>query len=162
MRTVILIFAFFLILDVSGFAQPGPGPGGGRGKHKNRGGEPGKKMEQLEKVKLIEYMNLDEETMVKLFTRRNEHRKLMDNRSDMAEDLIDKMEKLIDDNKDGSKNAELTAAIAKFNSHMEETQRLQRGFITSLSDILTPEALAKYIVFERNFRKELRELLRKD
>ncbi len=162
MRTVILIFAFLFILDVSGFAQPGPGPGGGRGKHRNRGGEPGKKLEQLEKVKLIEYMNLDEATMVKLFTRRNDHRKLMDDRGDMAEDLIDKMEKLIDDNKNGSKNAEISAAIAEYNAFMEETQKLQRGFITSLADILPPESLAKYIVFERNFRKELRELLRKD
>lgn len=162
MRTVILIFAFLFILDASGFAQPGPGPGGGRGKHRNRGGDPGKKLEQLEKVKLIEYLNLDEETMVKLFTRRNEHRKLMDDRNDAADDLIDSLEDLIDDNKNGSKNAELTAMIAKFNTHMEETQRLQRGFLTSLSDILPPDALAKYIVFERNFRKELRELLRKD
>lgn len=37
-------------------------------------GRKGGKIEQLEKIKIIEELNMDEETALKFFSRRNEHR----------------------------------------------------------------------------------------
>ena len=38
-----------------------------------------KKFEELEKIKLLEILNLDEETAIKFFVRRNQNRKNIDN-----------------------------------------------------------------------------------
>jgi hypothetical protein len=158
MKYTLIVISVFILMVSSLDAQPG----GGRGKFRNRGGDPMKKLEQLEKVKLIETLNLKEEIMLKLFSRRADHQKMMEERNKKADDILDEMEELIDDNKDGSKNVEITAKIAEFTQFMEQSHKLQQQFITSLSDILDPESHAKYIVFERNFRREIRDLLKKD
>ena len=74
MRYILLFVAILFLFDGAVNAQPGPG----KGKFRNRGGDPLKKFEQLEKVKLIEYLDLDEATMLKLFSRRSDHKKMMD------------------------------------------------------------------------------------
>ncbi|KAB2909976.1 MAG: hypothetical protein LC102_09705 [Ignavibacteriales bacterium] len=160
MKQAAILFFFVFVFGVSAIAQPGPGYGG-RGKHYPRGGDGGRRLEQLEKVKLIEYLNLDEETMVRLLTRREEHRKTMDKRSEQADSLVDLLEKLTKENKNGDKNSDLNAGIKKFTDFVAESRGMEMKFLTSLTEILTPEQLAKYIIFERNFRKELRELLRR-
>lgn len=158
MRYILLFVAILFLFDGAINAQPGPG----KGKFRNRGGDPLKKFEQLEKVKLIEYLDLDEATMLKLFSRRSDHKKMMDERNEFIDKMLDHLEYLIKDNKNGSKDEELKAKITEFNNYMDETHKLQRQFMASLSDLLSPEKHAKYIVFERNFRKEIRDLLKKD
>ncbi|GAB1441733.1 hypothetical protein MASR2M39_05680 [Ignavibacteriales bacterium] len=158
MKYAFIFITALLLVVSSADAQPG----GGRGKFRNRGGDPMKKLEQLEKVKLIETLNLEEETMLKLFSRRADHQKVMEERNHKADLILDEMEELIADNKDGSKNKEITAKIAEFGQFVDQTRRIQHQFISSLSEILDPESHAKYIVFERNFRRELRDLLKKD
>jgi len=69
--------------------------------------------------------------------------------------------KLTKENKNGDKNSDLNAGIKKFTDFVAESRGMEMKFLTSLTEILTPEQLAKYIIFERNFRKELRELLRR-
>jgi hypothetical protein len=160
MRYILLLLTVFLIFDSASSAQPGQGPGGGRFRH--RGGDPMKKLEELEKVKLIEALDLKEEAMLKLFSRRAEERKTMEERNDKADEFIDDLEDLVSDNKNGSNDSLITMKISEFHSFMEETQKLHHKFVRSLSDLLTPEQLGKYIAFERNFRRELRDLLKKD
>ncbi|MBN8544618.1 MAG: hypothetical protein J0L60_00665 [Ignavibacteria bacterium] len=158
MRYILLFICILFLLDGAASAQPGPG----KGKFRNRGGDPLKKLEQLEKVKLIEVLDLDESTMLKLFSRRGDHKKMMEERNEFADKLLDQMEDLIAANKNGSKDEELKAKISEFNNHIDESHKLQRQFVMSLSDLLSPEKLAKYIVFERNFRREIRDILKKD
>ncbi len=99
MKYIFIFITALLLVVSSADAQPG----GGRGKFRNRGGDPMKKLEQLEKVKLIETLNLEEETMLKLFSRRADHQKVMEDRNHKADLILDEMEELIDENKDGSK-----------------------------------------------------------
>lgn len=116
------------------------------------------KLEQLEKIKLIEALDLDEETSIRFFSRRNESRKEIQELEIRTDDIISELEKSFN-NGDKSKDdlqKRLTSDLLKTRESIE-TKRNQ--FINSLNDILTTEQIAKLIVFEKKFRDEIRNVL---
>lgn len=122
-------------------------------KHKNR-----TKLEQLEKVKLIEALDLSEESAVRFYARRNDFKKEIDELDNKSDDVFNELEKTLDSS---DKNIE---ALQKklINEHInfrEKTELKKKQFIESLSDILTIEQISKYIIFERKFRDEIRNVL---
>jgi hypothetical protein len=56
-------------------------------------------------------------------------------------------------------NAEFKSKINEVVSLQEQMERNRAEFINSLYDILRPDQVAKYIIFERNFRDEIRRLI---
>ena len=64
MKRIIISSLFALLLSSFLFAQRGEGPG--------EWGRMGGQIEQLEKIKIIEELNMDEETTLRFFSRRNE------------------------------------------------------------------------------------------
>ncbi len=149
-KVIIFIFLFFIVSSISkaqmdGMPHEGP-PHNGM-----------KKIEQLEKIKLIEALNLDEQTTLKFFARRNEHKnkmkELMDKSQQQLTAIDDKLkEKSINDK-------ELNSMIDKYLSYDREIGKEREAFIHSLSDILSVEQIAKLVVFEKKFRDEIRDLL---
>lgn len=116
------------------------------------------KLEQLEKIKLIEALDLDEETSIRFFSRRNESRKEIQELEIRTDDIIAELEKSFnygDKSKDDLQKR-LTSDLLKTRESIE-TKRNQ--FINSLNDILTTEQIAKLIVFEKKFRDEIRNVL---
>ena len=126
--------------------------------HKRRA--PMKKIEELEKIKLLDVLNLDEATSVKLFTRRNQNRtKIWDIEDKINEDLQNiELEIKKGKDMDVSKIQKLNEDYCNLSMDVEKGKM---SFIRSISDILTPEQIGKYIVFERRFREDIRELLMK-
>jgi Spy/CpxP family protein refolding chaperone len=119
---------------------------------------PKERMEQLEKIKLLEVLDLDEETSVRFFARRNEfkeeHHKVMEER----QALIFEMEQALRNEKSTDEyNYEET--IEKL-AELEKKFIQQRiDFINSLDDILTVKQKAKLVVFESKFMGEVRKAL---
>jgi hypothetical protein len=126
--------------------------------HKRRA--PMKKIEELEKIKLLDVLNLDEATSVKLFTRKNQNRtKIWDIEDKINEDLQNiELEIKKGKDKDVSKIQKMNDDYCNLSMDVEKEKM---NFISSISDILTPEQIGKYIVFERRFREDIRELLMK-
>jgi len=110
------------------------------------------KIEQLEKIRIIELLDLDEQTILTFFSRRDEHhdqqRSLMDKRDLLYDDLY-KTFNSKDEVDYHSKISEIFAVEREMLKHRE-------NFFNSLSDILTEKQIAELIVFELNFRKEMR------
>ncbi|MDZ7766883.1 MAG: hypothetical protein U5K00_21115 [Melioribacteraceae bacterium] len=146
-----LIILILLTFAGSMFAQDYPK------KHK---WSPKERMEQLEKIKLLEEMNLDEQTSIRFFSRRGEFKDAHKSILDQRDSLLDEVELAL--KKDKSRDEfdyktainDLIGIEKKLISHREE-------FINSLSDILTTEQIAKYIVFESKFFHQIRESLMK-
>lgn len=141
-----LVFISALIfLSVNIFAQDMPM---GMGKHKGMG----KKFRQVEKLKLIEILKMDEETAVRFFVRRekniDETMKLVEERKNLIDKLADKL-------KEGrSEYSELTKRILELE---KEIFTKRANFIYSLSDLLNEEQIAKLVVFENRFKREIRD-----
>ncbi len=144
------ILAFVLILpfcDPSLRAQEEyrrPGPGAER-------------IEQFKKMRLMDALKMDEDTSIRFFARYNKHLETMREFGKNRNDRIDQLQKLIqsDANDDDITKAinEITILDGKM---MDERSR----FLSELKDVLTVKQLGRYIVFERNFNQNLRELMR--
>jgi Spy/CpxP family protein refolding chaperone len=122
---------------------------------------PMKKIEELEKVKLLDVLNLDEATSAKLFTRRNQNRTKIWDIEDKINNDLQNIEFEIKKGKDEDVNKIQKMNEEYLNLSME-VEKEKLNFLRSLSDILTPEQIGKYIVFERKFRDEIRDLLMKE
>lgn len=130
----------------------------GQVKDSDRKGErPFKKIEQLEKAKLIEVMDLNEEIAVKFFARRNEHQKsmreLMNNRMSLLRDLENNIKEK------GSKESYYIDQVNKILEIEKQMSADKQEFIKSLADILNPQQIAILTVFEFKFRQEIAQSL---
>ena len=147
MRIIFLSFLPFLILQVAVLnAQD------------DRKGDPREKIESLEKIKLLETLDLDEETALKFFARRNEHKDrmkdFMDEQDAQYEKIENKISTLTNDN-----DPELKKMIDNYLSINQKMDEERKRFFNSLSDILTLKQQAKLALFERRFRQEIRDVL---
>lgn len=144
-----------LIILISGvlFSQPD----GWRGKNDEMRG----KFEQLEKIKLIEALGMNEETTLRFFARRSEHQK-------QQQEIQDKIDKKIEDLDVIFKSGrvvtieELKSDINEITTLQSQLEKNRVEFINSLSDILSYEQIAKLLIFERKFRDEVRRLIMKE
>ena len=152
-KFIITIVMIFVVCTVSN-AQMGDRPPDGPGGPPHDGM---KKIEQLEKIKLIEALDMDEQTTLKFFARRNENRnkikELMDKSRQQLDAINDKLkEKSVNEK-------ELNSMIDKYLSYDNEIEKEREAFIHSLSDILSVTQIAKLVVFEKKFRDEIRDIL---
>ena len=118
------------------------------------------KILQLEKIKLIESLEMDEETTLKFFSRRSEHEREMEKIHKAINEKLGKMEQIV--NSDNVLDEELKASIEELNLIHQKLNRIKADFINSLDDILSYEQIARMILFERKFKEELRRAIFKD
>jgi hypothetical protein len=116
------------------------------------------KLEQLEQIKLIEALDLNEETSIRFFARRNDSRREIQEFEKRTDEIILELEKSFDtdDKNQDEKQKQLISEMLKTRESIE-LNRIQ--FINSLNDILSTEQIAKLIVFEKKFRDEIRNVL---
>lgn len=118
------------------------------------------KIEQLEKVKIIEALDLTEEQSIRFFARRNEHRKEIEKLEMRSEELIKDIENIIVDSNE--KNiVEQKRLLNEFLDIRIQIENKRKQFILSLNDILSTEQVSKLVVFEKKFREEIRKILMK-
>ncbi|MGA8264051.1 MAG: hypothetical protein WB779_06395 [Ignavibacteriaceae bacterium] len=116
------------------------------------------KIEELEKIKLIDVLQMNEETTLKFFARRNEYQRKVKDLISSADTQLGKISDYVKNN--GDKNsAEMKKMIAGYLSYGEAIAKEKTNFINSLNDILSYEQISKLLVFEKHFREELRKIL---
>lgn len=160
MKPLVKILSIILFLSTLVFAQRGDGPlgpphGGGRGQ-----GPGMKKIQELEKLKLIETLDMSEDVSVKFFTRRNQHMNEVKDLEDRIDNILDEMNDELKKDKDANQQ-KLKKLNEDFLSVSDDFHKTRINFIASLKDILTTEQISKYIVFDRNFREQMRDILMK-
>lgn len=120
-------------------------------------GPAGERVEQLKKLRMQEALALDEETSIRFFARYNEHQDELRSAGKKRADVIDDLQALVKKNAPASEiEAKLKAVVAA----EREVIDLRQKFVEKLGDILTTHQVARYVVFERNFNQDLRELMR--
>lgn len=141
-----------LLLQVA-FAQPfppeRPGP------HRPPG-ERTRRLEHFKKIRLMEVLHLDEQESIRFFSR-----------YDKFEEELRKLERersrIIDDLDSLAKHEEKAEAYQKdFDDLIALGPRLadvRMRFYKDIRAILTPRQVAELIVFERDFGRELREII---
>lgn len=155
--SVIISFLFSIMM----FAQQGTEPNGRmQGNHPMRHGAM-KKIRELEKVKLIEALNLNEENTLKFFARRNQQQNDLKELENHLDGVLDDLQDELNKGKDASES-NLKKLTDDFYNVTTEIHKNRNEFLASLKDILTTDQIARLIVFDRNFREEMREILMKE
>lgn len=129
---------------------------GGRRFEKDR-----ERIEELERVKLIETLDMNEETSIKFFARRKEFNDKMKDLNRQKDEKLDQLQKFINDNGEKSDQA-YKKQIDEVTSIDRELIKSRAEFFNSLKDILSYKQISKLLVFERKFRRDLRDLILRD
>lgn len=110
------------------------------------------KIEQLEKIKLLEELKMDETTMLKFFSRRAEHRKNL-------KVILGKRDSLFRRLKKGLRSED----EIDYSNEIQEISQIERlilkekeSFTNTLHNILTDKQIVELMVFEFYFRNEIR------
>ena len=119
------------------------------------------KFEELEKIKLIEVLQMDEETTLRFFARQSTHKKEQDEIQDKIRTDTDNLEATIKSEKSTSTD-EIKSKINEINNLQLQLEKNRVDFINSLSDILSYKQIAQLIIFEKRFRNEVRKMIMKD
>ncbi len=151
MKVLVSIISIMLFFSSCLFAQKG----------KWEDDELRAKFEELEKIKLIEVLQMDEETTLRFFARQSEHKKQQDEIQDKIRANIDNMESLLKSEKNVG-NEEIKSKIDEINKLQLQFEKNRVDFINSLPDILSYEQIAQLIIFEKRFRSEVRKMIMKD
>src|SRR5690606_24597403 len=101
MKKLFLILFILLIAVSTQYAQESRG-----GKHDPKG-----RLAELEKIKLLEALDMDEETTLKFFSRRNAHKDKMDELFDRMQNKSDQISELI---KEDADKQQLTKAVNEY------------------------------------------------
>ncbi|MEW6194567.1 MAG: hypothetical protein AB1521_05350 [Bacteroidota bacterium] len=148
MKKIIIVMVLFVI------AQSVNGQMGEGFKHREKALQ---RIEQMEKIKLIEILELDEETSIKFFARRNEFHNKQKSFMDEREKLLADIEKSLRDeetNDNFYKNA--VVKLLELENRIFNERQI---FLNSLTNLLSPPQIAKLTVFEFKFRRELTQSL---
>ena len=148
MKKIIAAVSFVLIATLAVQAQ------GMR--HDGQG--PIKKIEELERVKLIETLGMDEQTTLKFFARRTKYREEQKLLINNLVALLDQMSDLTKNN-DSKNDGALKKMMDQYQDLESKILKKKQEFYNSLSDILTYNQIAKVLVFEHKFKDEIRAAL---
>ena len=122
---------------------------------------PHDKIEELKKLKLLEELDLDEETAVRLLSRRSEHKERMDSLMNLRDEFINKIDEALEDQDNTGSNDNYKEYVDKVIDIEEKLAGERIRFFSSLEEILTPKQTAELFLFEREFHQRIRELMMK-
>jgi len=125
----------------------------------NRGqGMMNRRVEEYEKVKLIEALNLDETKSIQFFTKRRAFREKQRNLNDQLDSLTDKLKSITTGSQDKDK---LKDVVNQYINTEKQMHTLKNNYMTDIKSILTDEEIARLIVFERDFRQDIQQMIMK-
>lgn len=151
MKNLIFVFSIFLLSTLMLNAQG----------MRLRDNGPLKKIEELEKIKLIEALNMDESTTLKFFARRTKFRDEQTQLFQEANKILNQMEETAKKTNDKN-DPEIKKQIEQYFNVENKILQNRESFIYSLNDILASQQIAEYLVFEKKFRDEIRNVLFKE
>ncbi len=144
MRNYIIV-SVILVCSII-FAQP---------KYQSTGRE---NIEIMKKWKLTEYLNLTEDQAEKFFPRLNE----LENQLKEIAEKRQEFNKILNDMADGNdaNNKEMNKIINQIYDLEVEKLKIRKDHYKNIDDILTIEQKAKYLVFEKKFKKRMKNQFR--
>ncbi len=150
-KLILLVYIFLTAVSQINNAQNHTG---------NNRRPPLEKIAQLERAKLIELLDLNEDVAVRFFVRRKEFREQQRSLFDERDNMIKGIEKKLKDDVSQT-DKEYKDQVHSILTIDERIVDHKEEFYNSLNDILSPKQILKLAVFDDQFMKEIRELLMK-
>lgn len=142
-----LMFMLFVVSSVCLMAQAQNRPLGPR---------QAERVEQFKKIKLMDALKLDEETSIRFFAKYNKHQEAMREINMKREGMIDQLQAM---RKAESSDAEMEKVIKDLISMDAKVTEARTKFVEDLKTVLSVKQIVDYMVFERNFLQNIRQLM---
>jgi hypothetical protein len=120
-------------------------------------GRGAQRIEQLKKVRMMEVLKLDEETSIRFFNRYNRYQDELREIQKSREDVYRNLETL---RKSGASDAEFERALQELRAVDGRWLEARDKYWKELRGVLSVKQLASYVLFEFNFNRYLRDLMR--
>jgi hypothetical protein len=146
LHSISRIFFLLMILFINLLAQD----------HPPMRGPAAERIEQFKKVRLMEVLKMDDETSIRFFARYHTYFESLRAIQKDHNTLIDQLQKLAQSN---AKNSEIEQAIKDIVMSEEKIGETRAKFLEELKTVISTKQIAEYVVFERNFNRNLREIM---
>ncbi len=158
-RIILVALTASMMLTGSLMAQPdsAPPPDFPRGGPHHRWQQMAENIENLRLLKLLETVDLNEEQSAKFIPLFQRYRKDFKELLDQRRDLVDHLADLVDSN---ASDAELNAGVQKLIDLKKKMEQQQADFINDCRGILTPKQLARLVIFQERFEREILQSIR--
>lgn len=150
MKAIMVLMICAAVLSVIVTAQP-------REEMKMHSGRPMERLERYKKIRMVETLNLDEETGIKLVSRYSKHRDRMKELDADRSALAEKLESLV---KNNTSDAEYQKIFSEFHDLEKKSIEARKKYLDDLKEILSSKQIAEYMLFERDFMKDIRNVAR--
>ncbi len=114
------------------------------------------KIETVKMWKMTEALDLSEEQASRLFPAMKQFQNMEDSLRNQMMKFVEDLENVLQENEDSSK---IAVIIDKIVSLKNQQSKNEAEFFVKMRSILTPSQQAKYILFERDFRRKMMELI---
>lgn len=114
------------------------------------------RVEQLKKIKMLDFLELDERKADKLLIAYNKADKRIDG---VHEKLEEANKKLVEMTESGAADDELRKENEKVLGLMDDLHSAHKAKMMDIKSILSEQEFSKFLIFEANFNKELRKIL---
>jgi hypothetical protein len=104
----------------------------------------------------MDALKLDEESSIRFFAKYNKHQEAMREINMKREGMIDQLQAM---RKSGSSDAELEKVIKDLISMDAKVTEARNKFVEELKSVLSVKQIVDYLVFERNFLQNIRQLM---
>ena len=118
------------------------------------------RLRDLERIKLIEALNMNEETSIRFFSRRNSHLNEQKKITQRRDSLYSKMRMLLMEEE--FEEAEQQQLLLKIFECEEQILKNRKVFLEELTEILDVKQKFQYVAFDHAFKKQIqREIQRR-
>jgi hypothetical protein len=149
MKHIMTMHVLVFFVTIFCFAQTPDGLG-------ERMRRPSERLDSYKKVRMIEAMKLDEETGLKLVNRYGAHRQTVKRLEKERGELMDKLELQVQSSTSDNDYQKT------FNDLLDSERKIidaRKKYLEELKEIFTSKQIAEYLIFERNFMKDLRNVV---
>jgi hypothetical protein len=115
------------------------------------------RVEQFKKIRMMEVLKLDEETSLRFFARYNKFQEGIKEITGKRDGLIDELAAL---RKSNSSDGEYEKVFKELSAVESKIADERWRFVQELKGVVSTKQVAEYIVFERNFNRQLFQLVR--
>jgi hypothetical protein len=114
------------------------------------------RVEQFKKLRMIEALKLDDDTSIRFFTKYNKHEEVMRGINEQRNDLIDQLQDMRKSDSDAAGMEKIFTDLTTLDTKQTE-ERVR--FLDDLKTVLSTKQIADLIIFERNFARNVRQVM---
>ena len=114
------------------------------------------RVEQFKKLRMIEALKLDDNTSVRFFVKYSKHEDAIKEINKQRNDLIDQLQDMRKSNSDDAKMEKIFSDLTALDTKQAD-ERLR--FLDDVKAVLSPQQIADLIIFERNFARNIRQMM---